>query len=140
MAETGRWHGEVQHHHRDGTPLACEITTIALKDEANQNSSLDPRMTGSVGGKIKEEGTTHWDDPNTGATNISGFTAVGGGYRYNYGNFRQRERSGAYWTSTLYEDTQRALTRRLDYNNTFIDRDYNNSYNAASVRCVKDEE
>ena len=36
MAETGRWHGEVQHHHRDGTPLICEVTTIALKDEANR--------------------------------------------------------------------------------------------------------
>jgi uncharacterized protein (TIGR02145 family) len=92
------------------------------------------------GGSLKETGYTHWRNPNTGATNISGFTAVGGGYRNSYGHFRSLERSGAYWTSTLYQDTDRALTRRLDYNNTFIDRDYNNGYNAASVRCIKDEE
>lgn len=92
------------------------------------------------GGKLKETGYTHWRSPNTGATNLSGFSAVGGGYRYPYGNFRQRERTGAYWTATLYDDSGRALTRSLDYNNTFIDRDYNNGFNAASVRCIKDEE
>jgi large repetitive protein len=33
-----------------------------------------------AGGKMKETGYLHWDQPNTGANNESGFTALAGGY------------------------------------------------------------
>jgi len=36
-------------------------------------------MIQSAGGPLKETGTSHWNTPNTGATNTSGFTALGGG-------------------------------------------------------------
>jgi uncharacterized protein (TIGR02145 family) len=36
-------------------------------------------------GKLKETGTSHWIHPNQDATNISGFTALPGGYRYGGG-------------------------------------------------------
>lgn len=41
------------------------------------------------GGMLKETGTSHWDSPNTGATNESGFTALPGGHR-RYGGFTLR--------------------------------------------------
>ena len=40
-----------------------------------------------AGGKMKEAGTAHWNSPNTGATNESGFTGLPGGFRSNYGYF-----------------------------------------------------
>jgi uncharacterized protein (TIGR02145 family) len=40
-----------------------------------------------AGSKLKEAGTTHWIDPNIGATNESGFTALPGGVCYDNGQF-----------------------------------------------------
>lgn len=39
------------------------------------------------GGKMKETGITHWNSPNLGATNSSGFTALPAGYRVSNGSF-----------------------------------------------------
>ena len=36
-------------------------------------------LTVEYGGKLKETGNVHWDEPNTGATNETGFTAFGSG-------------------------------------------------------------
>ena len=41
-----------------------------------------------AGGKMKSVGTTYWNDPNTGATNESGFSVLPGGYRGTDGSFR----------------------------------------------------
>ena len=40
-----------------------------------------------AGGKMKEAGLDHWDSPNTGATNESGLTVLGAGYRAPDGTF-----------------------------------------------------
>ena len=53
-----------------------------------------------AGGKLKEEGTVHWNNPNTGATNSSGFTAFGGGYRYWDDTFAGYHANGSFWSST----------------------------------------
>ncbi|MBN2861886.1 MAG: T9SS type A sorting domain-containing protein, partial [Bacteroidales bacterium] len=57
--------------------------------------------TTNAGGKLKETGTNHWENPNTGATNSSGFTALPGGWRDNSnGTFNEINRSGYWWSST----------------------------------------
>jgi hypothetical protein len=43
-------------------------------------------LTGE-GGAVKQTGTTYWLSPNTGATNISGFSALGSGYRNSNGTY-----------------------------------------------------
>ncbi len=52
-----------------------------------------------AGGKLKEAGTVHWDSPNTGATNETGFTALPGGYRDHQGTFKGIGYLGGWWSA-----------------------------------------
>jgi len=56
----------------------------------------------SAGGKLKETGFSHWNSPNTGATNETGFDGVGSGYRTNIGSFGNIKGQGFFYTSTLF--------------------------------------
>jgi uncharacterized protein (TIGR02145 family) len=60
-------------------------------------SALGGSMVAS--GALKEAGTSHWDAPNTGATNQSGFTALPAGERDYTGSFVAKGQTGAWWTS-----------------------------------------
>jgi len=54
-----------------------------------------------AGGKMKESGTTHWNSPNTGATNESGFTALPGGLRNRDGSFSDLGTNAVFWSSVV---------------------------------------
>jgi len=88
-----------------------------------------------AGGKLKEADTTHWDSPNTGATNESGFTALPGGS--GTGSFKIGS-LGHYWSSTENSSIE-AWSRRMSYDNggSYSSRNYKK--HGFSVRCVKDE-
>jgi uncharacterized protein (TIGR02145 family) len=91
-----------------------------------------------AGGNLKENGTTHWENPNTGATNTNGFIALPGGYRdINEGKILNVSKNGIWWSSTEYNQNsscnlilgtgyQRAVRGKANKNYGF------------SVRCVKD--
>jgi uncharacterized protein (TIGR02145 family) len=90
-----------------------------------------------AGGKLKETGTTHWNSPNTGATNETGFTALPGGSRSSNGTFGNIGNSGYWWSTTEYNATY-SWHLSISYNssNVFI-----YSYKKVlgfSVRCVRD--
>ena len=53
-----------------------------------------------IGGAIKQQGTLTWSAPNTGATNSSGVTAVGSGYRQPSGIFEDQNKTSTWWSST----------------------------------------
>lgn len=90
------------------------------------------------GGKLKETGTTHWNNPNTGATDESGFTALPGGYRLNYnGAFTNIGNDGYWWSATWYS-TVSAWYRTLSYGNSDIYRSSNHKKCGFSVRCIMD--
>jgi uncharacterized protein (TIGR02145 family) len=55
--------------------------------------------SGSAGGKMKETGISHWNSPNTGATNESGFTGIPGGHRQG-GVFISVGDHSFFWSST----------------------------------------
>ncbi len=90
---------------------------------------------GIAGGKLKEAGTTHWNSPNTGATNTSGFTALpGGGQLYDFGQLGDL---GNWWASNSL-DIENAWTIDLRSYNSEILIDGNIKKIGFSVRCVKD--
>lgn len=55
----------------------------------------------TLGGRLKEVGTTHWTAPNVGATDQYGFTALPGGYRGN-SIFNQLTIGAFYWSATQF--------------------------------------
>jgi uncharacterized protein (TIGR02145 family) len=100
------------------------------------NGSYIQRAT-DEGGKIKETGTAHWNSPNTGATNISGFTALPGGYRLTDQNiFEGLGSSGWFWTS--WGGNPEVTTRNVSSNSPYIGWAQRPPENGYSVRCVQD--
>jgi len=85
------------------------------------------------GGKLK--GTTYWNSPNTGATNISGFTAIPGGDR-NYGGIFFSE--NGYWWSSTEQDSYTAWYRTLYFDKSVVGRHNADKRDGFSVRCIKD--
>lgn len=95
-----------------------------------------------AGGKMKEEGQTHWLSPNLGATNESGFTALPGGYRG--GDYLEEGYDAIYgyggWWSAMevsVPDAWYYLINRNDTNIGIASSSTNKKY-GFSVRCMKD--
>jgi len=92
------------------------------------------------GGKLKETGTSHWDSPNTGATNESKFSALPGGYRNDDGCFYGMDSHAYFWTSSksqMYR-VNAAYYRYLAYNYSKIYNSWSTKPKGFSVRCVRD--
>jgi uncharacterized protein (TIGR02145 family)/uncharacterized repeat protein (TIGR02543 family) len=89
------------------------------------------------GGKLKEAGLAHWADPNEGATNEFGFTALPGGYRPPYGSFTEITKSGYWWCSTESDTSNAWYCYLYFFNDTFIRYSHYKSY-GHSVRLLKD--
>jgi len=90
------------------------------------------------GGKLKEAGTAHWAAPNTGATNLSGFTALPGGEWFDYGRiFSGWKAYGFFWTSTPLANPN-SIMRALSYQEATIARYSNPRLGGFSVRCLLD--
>lgn len=93
-----------------------------------------------AGGKLKEAGTSHWVSPNTNATNVSGFTALGGGYfypssyYYPYYNFG----TNGYWWTATENSSGYAYYRGMYYEDEAVYSSYGNKPLGHSVRCLKD--
>ncbi len=88
-----------------------------------------------AGGKLKESGNTHWNIPNEGADNSSGFTALPGGSRSDL--FHSLGDGGRWWSSTQFDDTN-AWALSIGYTYANASR-YNFTKNHGySVRCIRD--
>jgi len=93
-----------------------------------------------AGGKLKEQGTTHWLNSNTGATNNSGFTGLPSGGRFQNGSFFYAKMECNWWSNTvLYsnEITFGSLVH-LDFDHASALSGATNKNYGHSVRCIKD--
>jgi uncharacterized protein (TIGR02145 family) len=91
-----------------------------------------------AGGKLKETGTSHWKNPNTGATNESGFGARSGGYRSGTGKFFDIGGSGNWWSSTEVTGTNAWCYTIYNYIGS-IYKHNGKKTNELSVRCIWDK-
>jgi len=86
----------------------------------------------TAGGKLKEAGTSHWQSPNTGATNESGFSALHAGCRIEtYGLYMYIGVGALFW---IYDDNDYYY---LNNTSSQVRSRYAAKNFGGSVRCVK---
>jgi len=89
-----------------------------------------------AGGRMKEQGYSHWLPPNTGANNESGFSAFAGGQRNHWiGPFIGKGYSGYWWGSSLILGYGFVL--KLDNNQENVYYYDTDKTDGNSVRCIK---
>jgi uncharacterized protein (TIGR02145 family) len=133
-----QWREMMQYDTAEGTQGICP-DGWHLPSHAQWLSMFDYLGgSGVAGGKLKEAYYEHWQFPNMGATNESGFTALPGGIIvFGYG-FAYLGYTGKFWSSkqftwsaagsfSLYYDTDQIFQSTIT-----------NKYQGLSVRCIKD--
>jgi uncharacterized protein (TIGR02145 family) len=89
--------------------------------------------------KLKESGTVHWNNPNDESTNISGFTALPGGYRsYSDGAFFSVRDNASFWSSTSDDGLNAWMRAMTNYGTTDVRVISAYKEYGISVRCLKD--
>jgi uncharacterized protein (TIGR02145 family) len=121
-------------------PTDADWHTLALYLDPNATMNLDESLI--AGGLLKESGTNHWESPNTGATNESGFTALPAGSRdslYLSPLFNDLGTFGKWWCSSE-NITDDGIYRRMGYDRNSLDRCAytERKYRGLSIRCIKD--
>lgn len=89
-----------------------------------------------AGGKMKEAGLVHWIEPNSGATNESGFTALPGGRIYSY--YHTGFRYSGFWWSSAENSTISAKCISLSAAVAEITFSASDKEAYLSVRCIRD--
>ena len=94
-----------------------------------------------AGGALKESGLDHWNAPNAGATNSSGFTALPGGEREGAGFTNQGE-VATFWTQGGYSSFIDEVSNEIAVKSMFFSGEYVSYYShdksaGHSIRCIR---
>jgi uncharacterized protein (TIGR02145 family) len=137
-AANGRKYGKLYNwyavsDYRDISPIGWHIPTY------QEWEILVNYLSGeeSAGGKLKEAGTSHWQNPNKGANNSSGFKFLPAGFRHSYGKFSNIGCNGYLWNATK-NDADTAWGYCLNYNNSKVSNYISFMSSGYSVRCIMD--
>jgi len=77
--------------------------------------------------------------PENGVLNnlVVAFSVIPAGYRNTDGTFNNIGKNGNFWSSTEKSENN-AWKRKLNYNNSEVNRNNNNKTSGSSVRCLRD--
>jgi uncharacterized protein (TIGR02145 family) len=124
-------------------PSDGEWTSLILFLDPTANiAAINASQSSIAGGKMKSAGTTIWNNPNVGADNSSGFSALPGGVRHACcGGFWNIRDVAFFWSATDAGGID-AYLRELHVNqNNVVRTNYNdiNGLKSAgfSIRCLK---
>jgi len=108
-----------------------------LPDIQDWHSMVDHLGGASIaGGKLKETGTEFWQEPNTGATNTSGFTArPGGKYWEGDGSFSMGTHCW-FWSSSEQSPSMANNVYLINYLEEILTQGAHNKGAGLSVRCM----
>lgn len=92
-------------------------------------------QSSTAGGPLKA--LTNWWAPNIGASNSTGFSGLPGGMRHSSGVFQYVDRTGYWWSSTIYTSTY-SWARSLFFNLGSVYNFFDSKKAGYSVRLVRD--
>ena len=145
------------------TPAFCDIYGTLYQWSAAMNGSVTERARGAcptgwhlpssseintlisylggdvwyIGGYLKQEGTSYWESPNTGATNSSGFDGLPSGLRtFSNGSFNDVGWYSYFWESTLSGSD--AVFFNMAYDHEVLSHSNFSPAHGAAVRCLND--
>ena len=132
-------YGALYNWYATNTGMLCP-TGWHIPTEAEWGT-LESYLNGGMvaGGKLKETGISHWLNPNTSATNESGFTSIPGGYRVGdgYGGAYSGIGENGYWWSASEISTTSAWGRNISYNFNMVTNIGDFKRTGYSVRCIQ---
>jgi len=96
-------------------------------------SGTDNIVSWTLGDLLKSP--TGWNSPNSGSSNITGFSAMGGGWRDPSGGFTSIYNDCAFWNSTISTDTYDIF---LTVRDSRVGKNLWDKKSGFSVRCIKD--
>lgn len=134
------WHEMMQYSQTERTQGICPNGWYL---PSNQDWNTLITYLGGInaaGGKMKEIGFVHWQNPNTGANNLSGFSGLPGGKldgvsgSYYYVGYR-----GCFWPSSRYDITSSGNKGYALYHDSeMLDFYWESYFSGLSVRCIRE--
>jgi len=137
-----QWDEMMQYITLPGVQGICPVGWHISTDEEWTQLSDSLGGGGHAGRDVKETGTSHWFSPNS-ASNLTGFTALPGGYRgYNSGTFEMLGEGADFFTSTEGSGPYPfVFYRSLYYASSMMGGSGSGGVwktHGNSVRCIKD--
>gem|GEM_PF-5000016 len=94
--------------------------------------------TDNFSGELKEAGTLHWLDPNTGASNSTGFTGLPAGYKHPQNGFGEKGKWAIFWINEYIQMDEEAQVISLKYNDSIVRSEMRDIESMMSVRCIQE--
>lgn len=91
----------------------------------------------NAGGRMKTKGTQHWEKPNLGATNESGFSALPSGQLGHHGSFEDLSVKGLWWSASQRDRSESWYYAVTSYS-VYPTKESAAKFRGFSVRCVRD--